>query len=43
MSDQLSNQQVGNILLIGVTGGTGHQAVRGLKAQGYTQLKALNL
>lgn len=41
MADKLSGNDPGKILLIGVTGGTGHQAVRGLKAQGLTQLVAM--
>lgn len=40
-SDELNADNVGKILMIGVTGGTGHQAVRGLRARGISNLVAL--
>lgn len=42
MTDQLTPEQVGNVLVIGATGGTGHQAIRGLKAQGFDKLFAMS-
>jgi len=42
MTDQLTPQEVGNVLVIGATGGTGHQAIRGLNTQGFNKLFAMS-
>lgn len=41
VTDGTDRTHVGTVLCIGVTGGTGHQAVRGLVAEGVTDLVAL--